>query len=337
MASVAVTLDDFSTIFAYSGLWTAPDTSTTNFPGSDSFLLSLVDGTYHRTSSVNSSVSLNFTGLSISLYGVAGPNAGYYDVTLDGASATSAPVNAYSPTNSSNHLLFSKTGLSSGQHSITLTNRGSNGNSTMGSELWLDYGQVLTTVSATESSVTNTTVDDSDHSRLVYSGAWTVNTNSGFLGNTSTYTNQDGGSVSLTFAGSVVYVYGDTVDDHGAFSIKLDNKTYNYNGYTSHLKIGTLMFFAGGLSPGNHTITLINGAGGTYVDLDYIRYTTPAVYASSPSSTSAGGGASSSASAPMFSFSEHVLLKFDLDTYVVPDRETASLSRILYPLYTIKI
>lgn len=59
--------------------------------------------------------------------------------------------------------------------------------------------------------LTNTTVEDTDRARLIYEGSWTSNDDVRFSGNTSTYTNEQL-SVSLKFNGSVVYVYGDTVN-----------------------------------------------------------------------------------------------------------------------------
>jgi len=55
------TLDDFASNFNWSSAWTAPDTSPVGYPNGDSFLSTLVDGTYHETS-VNSQTTLSFAG-----------------------------------------------------------------------------------------------------------------------------------------------------------------------------------------------------------------------------------------------------------------------------------
>lgn len=130
---------------------------------------------------------------------------------------------------------------------------------------------------SSRATLTNTTVDDLDRDRLTYTGGWSSNNDTRFVGNTSTYTNENGGSVSMNFTGSACYVWGDTVDvsaappgkpvtqltraltqDHGYFRVKLDNKTYEYNGKTAALKIGTLKFFAGDLDGSPHSLTIIN-------------------------------------------------------------------------------
>lgn len=88
---------------------------------------------------------------------------------------------------------------------------------------------------------------------------WSSNNDTRFSGNTSTYTNTNTGSVSLTFFGSAVYVYGDTVIDHGVYQINLDNlPPTQYNAKTTDLKINTLKYFAGGLNSSSHTIKISN-------------------------------------------------------------------------------
>ncbi|KAK4700033.1 hypothetical protein P7C70_g6216, partial [Phenoliferia sp. Uapishka_3] len=294
MSVGTVVLDDFSSLFSYSGPWTVPDTSPVGFPGSDAFLETLVDGTFHQASVVGSSVTLNFSGESylpnafcqghahfssskpyqgpsVSLYGVSGPSGGFYDISLDGG-ATSAPLSASSSTNTSGYLLYSVESLPNGPHSVTLTNLGAD--AAAGSVLMLDYALVTSTFGAAGQTLMNTTVDDLDKARLTYTGAWTSNNDTRFLDGTSSYTSQDGGSVSMSFNGSAVYIYGDTVSDHGLFLVKLDNSTYEYNAKTTNLKIGTLLFFAGDLDLSLHSLTVTN-VGSTFFDLDYIIYTTP--------------------------------------------------------------
>ena len=59
--------------------------------------------------------------------------------------------------------------------------------------------------------LTNTTVED-NATQMRYTGAWRSNNDTRFSGGTSAFTEQDGATVSLTFSGSAVYVFGDTVD-----------------------------------------------------------------------------------------------------------------------------
>lgn len=174
--STNITLDDFSSLFAYSSGWDSPDTSARNFASSSPFLSSLVDGTYHETGETGANATLSFTGQSslpleaacvapgelaapewmesddprtvraaltcggtgtaIYLYGMLGPRNGFFDVKLD-AGATSTPVSAFAQTNTTNHLLWSATGLPNSAHTVVVTNRGARDGS--GDELFIDY------------------------------------------------------------------------------------------------------------------------------------------------------------------------------------------------------
>jgi hypothetical protein len=110
-----------------------------------------------------------------------------------------------------------------------ITNLGNTLNETVGSALLIDYALLTTTVGAAgcvdrgfsgrmiltgsfySSTLANTTIEDTDRSRLTYIGTWDSNKDTRFSGGTSTYTNEEA-SVSLKFNGSAVYVFGDTVD-----------------------------------------------------------------------------------------------------------------------------
>ena len=88
MSLATVTIDDFSSLWAYAGAWSAPDTSARGYPSGNTFLETLVrlldsqsaclgrmlianpqvDGTYHIASAAQASVSFNFTGAQTTRY-----------------------------------------------------------------------------------------------------------------------------------------------------------------------------------------------------------------------------------------------------------------------------
>lgn len=145
--------------------------------------------------------------------------------------------------------------------------------------------------------LTNTTVTNKS-ARLHYTGTWNSNNDQRFIGGSSSYTQEDGGSVALSFNGSSVFVYGDTVDDHGVFGVILDGAAEeSFEGKTSNLKIGTLKYYRTGLNESVHSIVLRNH-GTTFFDLNAIIYTTPSAYAvTSATLTSASGSATGAATA----------------------------------------
>ncbi|KAJ3782527.1 hypothetical protein GGU11DRAFT_583613 [Lentinula aff. detonsa] len=307
-----VTVDDFDSVLAYAdqSVWTTPDPSSSDYlPESSPWLL----GTFHKTSTVNASVSFNFTGPALFIYGFSGPEYGSYEVELDGSSTTAS---AYSSINGSTpHLLYGTSNLTYGKHELMLRNLGalsSNGDGD-GSSLLFDFLRFTVQLAPSGASVSNTTIQEDDSS-LTYTGTWGSNTSGNFSGGGSSYTNGDNATVSFPFNGSAVYVFGDKKNDHGLYSVVLDNGTEQIFdgisgcggafGQTCEQQQPTLAYFASNLAEGEHSLKITNMAGvnQSYFDLDSIVLTIPSSYAprtltnGSDSSGSAGNSTSGSGS-----------------------------------------
>lgn len=96
-------VDDRDASLVYSGTWHDDSAST------------FLDGTARYTSDTNASVSFTFTGTAIQWYGQNDTNFGTAKVYIDGILAETVNVNG---TMTSQKLLFSRTGLSVGEHTI---------------------------------------------------------------------------------------------------------------------------------------------------------------------------------------------------------------------------
>lgn len=96
-------VDDRDASLVYSGTWHDDSAST------------FLDGTARYTSDTNASVSFTFTGTAIQWYGQNDTNFGTAKVYIDGILAETVNVNG---TMTSQKLLFSRTGLSAGEHTI---------------------------------------------------------------------------------------------------------------------------------------------------------------------------------------------------------------------------
>jgi len=302
-----ITVDDFDSVVTYTdqGQWSTPNpqllsnTSTTPW----------FDGTYHLTNVTNASFTFNFEGPTLFIYGAAGPGYGSFEISLDGGSNVST---AHAPQNVSGHLLFNTTSLEYANHTLKMTNLGAQSGDDGGNQFLFDYLQTTVQLAPAGASVSNTTVQETDPA-LTFTGNWTTNVyNPKFSGGGSKYTNADGATVSLSFHGSAIYIFGDKVDDHGLFSVTLDNRSAEqFNGVSGCggvfmkycEKDNTLAYFASNLDSSLHTVTVQNNAGvnHSFFDLDVIMYTTPSEYAvrqpsGSGSSSGPGSGPSSSAS-----------------------------------------
>jgi hypothetical protein len=135
-----ITIDDFDSILTYSdqALWTTPDPSSFNYTSNGSPWLR---GTYHNTTVTAASVTLNFTGPAIYVYGATGPAYGPFQVVLDNDNQAALNGTAFraTPSNGS-YLLFSTSDLTYGNHQIVLRNLGAS-TASGGNAFLLDYIQ----------------------------------------------------------------------------------------------------------------------------------------------------------------------------------------------------
>lgn len=108
--SSTVTVDDTNSSIIYSSTWTAGTYA------------SCYNGTQHTTNTANNYAQFTFNGTSITWIGAKWNNRGYTDVYIDGVLQTT--VDAYDPSNQIQQVLYQKSGLSSGSHTIKLVCKG---------------------------------------------------------------------------------------------------------------------------------------------------------------------------------------------------------------------
>ncbi|KAF5376722.1 hypothetical protein D9615_007837 [Tricholomella constricta] len=304
--NVNATVDDFDSVLSYpeQSAWQTPDPSSPSF---DASATSWWMGTYHKTDVVGASVAFNFTGPALFIYGHSGPAYGSYEVQID---STTSKFSAYAANNASrSFLLYGASNLTYAPHTLTLRNLGAVNGDAGGDTLLFDYLQATVQLAPAGATVSNTTIEE-DNPALTYSGTWGSNKSPNFSGGGTIYTNKDKAAVSLSFHGSAIYVFGDKKNDHGLYSVALDNRPVEiYSGVsgcggaygtTCEQQKPTLNYFASNLDSTLHTLTIANIAGvnNSFFDLDSIVVTVPSVYAprdlsASPSSSSTSPAGSS--------------------------------------------
>ncbi|KAJ7776816.1 hypothetical protein DFH07DRAFT_865656 [Mycena maculata] len=214
-----VTVDDFDSLLSYldQGAWETPDPSSSSFNTSTSQWLM---GTYHSTNATNATVSFNFTGPAIYLFGAAGPVYGSYEVLFDGVSSTRSVYvvsNALTPC-----LLYCAVNLTYTAHTLTLHNLGKQGTDAGGREFLFDFLRATLQLAPVGATVTNQTLEEMD-AALTYSGTCSSTTLPNFSRGGSTFTNADNVSVALSFHGLALYVFRDKKNDHRLYSVVLDS------------------------------------------------------------------------------------------------------------------
>ncbi|WVQ80956.1 hypothetical protein IAT38_003063 [Cryptococcus sp. DSM 104549] len=288
-SKINVTYDDFDPLIVYSDYsqWQTPnpqDNPTWYNATEDVTGVPWHQATIHSTTTQGASFAFNFTTTAVWIYGAAGPSADSSNVTvtLDGTPTTISPTNTTDA--GGRTLLWSQQGLEEGKvHNVEVQNEGSGVGVDM-VVLEYDIG----------SGVTNTTMDDATLG-VRYQGYWTIN-GGDFFNGTSSYTQGPGNMFSFNFTGSAVYIYGDQVNDHGPFSLYFNDSSTPYGTWNARSgcgtsayeksceKLGSLKAFVGGLPPGEHEATIVNGGPegdeATYFDFDYLEYSTPSTYPS---------------------------------------------------------
>ncbi|KAH7101238.1 hypothetical protein BKA62DRAFT_672123 [Auriculariales sp. MPI-PUGE-AT-0066] len=212
-----------------------------------------VGNSVRETSVANAALSFQFYGTSLTLFGKA--NASKYTVSMDGGGENEF-IEA-------NGVLAAFTSLQAGTHSVKLT-------VTSASAFQFDRAVFDSNIAAPQS---NSTIRAGD-------AAWTYGTGSMWVDKTNTFpsdgriqhmrvTYNGSDAASFSFSGQAVYLYGDTVSNHGSYSVAVDNQEWSYTGRSNNNIIHSLLFFRAGFDPKTqHTLTLTNNEG-KFLDFEY--------------------------------------------------------------------
>ncbi|KAJ3535213.1 hypothetical protein NM688_g7009 [Phlebia brevispora] len=324
--SFDVTIDDTSPTIVYSpfgdsfGASNASDGwnpcySLTGAPACDSS--SGQDNTtatsLHATASDGASMTLDWNGTAVSLYGYfptnnpSFPSALSYSVSLDGISTTNY-VSQLSSGNISQDILASFTSLTNGAHSVQLTMHNPGGLSGPNTQLLFGRAVITSTtpLSPSSHSQSNSTIATQvfPDSTIAFHGEWSFSQDllpgEDLAFHTSTNV---GDSASMEFnglfhssfpsAGTAIVLEGLTTPLSGAYNITLDNETPQSLSARSSFNSSTVLFFRTGLDPTvTHQLTIENvGASaegeGTFLAIGSVNVTYVAQNGGGARSTSA--------------------------------------------------
>jgi hypothetical protein len=204
-------------------------------------------------------VVVNFTGTGITWIGKKGPNYGVASYSIDGGAPQT--VDNYNSTELDQNPVVTVSGLSSDSHvlSISLLNQ-KNASAT-------DYWQTLDAFDITGSPLTPAqgTSAGYNSSELTFTGTWgggTVSDGSDLSGG-HYWSNDTNASISWTFVGSLIEVFGRPDYEDGYMDVYIDggsNPVASINGHWGLIdddSLNSYMLFATRLSPGQHTIKIV--------------------------------------------------------------------------------
>lgn len=206
-----------------------------------------------KTNSDGAYAEFTFTGTAIRIYAEMSFNFGTADVYLDGELIENVILYGQAATG---QLMFERTGLSNGVHTVRFARNAWNIN--------LDYFSYLP--SAQETSV----VVDAMDSSITYTGQWQNDSNEAFHEGTARYTSQSDAAAEFTFNGTAIRWYGQHDTNFGTAKVFIDNELIQTVELTGAMATQQLLFEQTGLSSGTHVIRIVCET--PVIDIDYFVY-----------------------------------------------------------------
>ncbi|WP_051969475.1 autotransporter outer membrane beta-barrel domain-containing protein [Kitasatospora azatica] len=210
----------------------------------------LLQGTAHWSNTTGASATYTFTGSGATIWGVKDHDQGIAAFSVDGGPATYA--DDYATTRTSQAPLWSTTGLSSGTHTVTISNTGTKNTASTNVTVALDYATVTPNVSTIDDAATTGT------NRFGYGSNWGATTGIGDLySGTTHWNNTTGSTATLTFTGTGAVIYGVKDVDQGIATYSVDGGTArSVDDYSATRIPGASLFTISGLTSGTHTVTI---------------------------------------------------------------------------------
>ncbi|KAI0783377.1 hypothetical protein C8Q75DRAFT_445092 [Abortiporus biennis] len=236
---------------------------------------------WHLTSLPGASVSLEFHGTSIHMYG---NSSCPYEVSLDNSSVLLPPINT-----TNGGLLFSAESLPIGTHLINVTALPSQQAPV---QLFFDRAIVTDILPSPATSIAPISIDNQNPTALHYEGLWTTENGVHIpsISNPKPFmkTIDSGASVSLNFTGAIaVAINGNRDWGHHTYEVSLDGVSRTYNASTFWLIGDTTLYHQSGLDPTvSHTISMTNGVGNRF----HLGLNDFTLYTSKTDDSSAGNG-----------------------------------------------
>ncbi|KAF9568211.1 hypothetical protein CPC08DRAFT_702635 [Agrocybe pediades] len=279
MPTFEITLDDTSPMIRYSSAWRAGnsvDDSEADQYSEKTFTVCQVDG---------DSLQLEFFGTAVGVFGAHRGNHGTYQGLLDGIPATTSNGSGTDAFMQSLYNGFATPGV----HNLTFTNQESN-------ILDVDYITFETSVGQDDEELIVNTYQD-NHPAFVYTpdSSWSKSTDklSWLSGSTAHATSDPSAITKFTFQGDAVALYGPVGPSGAAFTVMMDNGSATaYNASQQFFKPKEILYYAGNLGKGNHTLQIQINSGTNGTDSQQLVIDYAEVY----TSASLGGSFLSSAS-----------------------------------------
>jgi hypothetical protein len=187
----------------------------------------------------------------VSLLAKKAPWYGKGTVTLDGG--TPVTVDFYNATQAYRQAVYSKTGLTSGTHTLTIRCDGAKRSVASGYSICLD----ALDINGYLVQATTTKRIQQDHAKVGYAGVWTKGWSSSALGGSYVSGNVAGAKITITFTGSYVAWIAKTAPWYGKARVTLDGGTpVTVDLYSSAQVFGRRVYNTGLIANTPHTLVI---------------------------------------------------------------------------------
>ena len=204
-----------------------------------------------------SKATLSFTGTGVQWIGFADQWAGIANVYVDGVLKTE--VDTFASPARAKTVLYSTTGLTPGNHTITIEVTGRRGARSAQSWVWIDAFDVTGVGDGPTSGSTNGafTRVEQDSGGVQRVGQWFTNVNGTHSGGTAILALDAGAQVRFTFTGTAVRWIGLKDNWAGIAKVFIDGVLLGeIDTYATTAQVKTVLFEIAGLTASSHTITV---------------------------------------------------------------------------------
>ncbi|KAJ7260917.1 hypothetical protein B0H12DRAFT_1274722 [Mycena haematopus] len=283
MTSTNFTIDNINPLIQYApaGAWI--EGSDTEDPLGHDYSN---NGTFTLCTTKGSSATFIFNGTQVFVNGAKRSNHGPYSVTLDG---TQTLLNGFSEDAVFGPLFVSNV-LLQDQHTVTITNQLNNA-----SFPYLDIDFITYTTTIPDNGETKALEDTDPAFTYTPPTSWTTDLSTsqltGFSGNNGHATTTTGASVTVSFSGTFISLFGPVGPTIARYTVELDGvNAGTFDATKQAYTPQVALFQTSGLEAGQHTLELISqpAISGQILAIDYVQV--------SPSSTASRADTSGSAS-----------------------------------------
>jgi len=280
-------VEDTSTLLAYSGTWGTTPTSSAS------------GGSYAYSDANGASVTVTFDGIYLQWLAKKSTAFGLATVSVDGTPA--GTVNLYSSTTLYKQKVWDTGVLPQGTHTVTITRTGTSGGG--GTNIGLDAFEVIGTPVEGNPVPIATRYQETD-SRIVWTGAWTLESRTGHSGGSLSYANAVA-SVVIRFNGTYIGWIARTSPSYGIAAVFVDGVAQGTVDLYSGVGAYQALVWHATLGAGDHVVriewtgTKRAAATSTYINLDafdilgtILQNSAPSVTGLNPASGTTAGGTS---------------------------------------------